>query len=308
MIEFTHVLCPVDLSDISSRALAHAAALARWYGARLTVLHVAPTFDPVETRPSELMGPVRIVYPATREEVVAELERIAVNEAGGARDATFVAEAGDPVTVIVDQALALSADIVVMGTHGRRGFRRFVLGSVTEHLLREAPCPVLTVPPHGDVTTAGAVTFKNILCPIDFSPAALQAFGFAVDLAKQADGRVTLLHAIEWMAEEEPRADAHFDVPQFRGLLARNAETQLHALISDESRDWCDLAPRVVFGRAYRQILDIAGTSSADLIVMGAQGRGGVRLALFGSTTQQVVRGATCPVLTVRGAVAAARP
>ena len=70
-----------------------------------------------------------------------------------------------------------------------------------------------------------AVTFKRILCPIDFSPSALQALGFALDLARQADGRVTLLHVVEWLAEEEPEALAHFNVPEYRRYLAADAGT-----------------------------------------------------------------------------------
>lgn len=308
MIAFTHILCPIDLSEMSGRALAHAAALARWYDARLTVLHVVPTFDPVQVRSGDLTGRVRIVYPAPREDVLAEVRRTAVEQAGVSPEATFAAEPGDPAATIVEQALAVSADLVVMGTHGHRGFRRFLLGSVTEHVLRDAPCPVLIVPPHAAATTSAAVTFKKILCPIDFSPAALQALGFALDLARQSNGAVTMLHAIEWLAEDEPRAHAHFQVEEFRRLLVEDAQARLRTLVADESPDWCDVAPRVVLGRAYRKVLEAAASMPADLIVMGAQGRGGVRLALLGSTTQQVVRGAACPVLTVRGAAEVVRP
>ena len=67
------------------------------------------------------------------------------------------------------------------------------------------------------------MTFKRILCPIDFSPSALQALGFALDLARQADGRVTLLHVVEWLAEEEPRASAHFNVPEYRRYMVADA-------------------------------------------------------------------------------------
>jgi nucleotide-binding universal stress UspA family protein len=308
VVEFKHILCPIDLSEVSARALAHAAALARWYGARLTVLHVVPAFDPVQVRSQALARAVRIEYPAPREDVLAEVMRVAIDQAGVAPDATFAAESGDPVTTIVDQALAMSADLVVMGTHGHRGFKRFLLGSVTEHLLREAPCPVLTVPPHARAETAAAVTFKTILCPIDFSPAALQALGFAVDLARQANGAVTLLHVIEWLAEHEPRAQAHFNVEEARRLMIEDAQERLGALVTAESGDWCEIARLVVAGRPYRKIIEAAESGSADLIVMGAQGLGGVRLALFGSTTQQVVRGASCPVLTVRGAVGLEQP
>lgn len=299
MVEFTHILCPVDLSEFSTRSLAHAAALSRWYNAQLTVLHVVPSFDPVEVR-GDLGMPVHIVNPAPRERVLEEMRRVVDRAAGSART-SVVAESGDPRTVIVDQALTAKADLIVMGTHGHRGFQRLMLGSVTESLLRTAPCPVLTVPPN-ERTAASQVTFTRVLCAVDFSPSSLQAVGFAVDLARQAEGRVTLVSALEWLAEEEPRSLAHFNVPEFRGLLARNTEDQLRALAAGESSQTSSaIETLVVFGRAHRQILRVAEEQSVDLIVMGAQGRGGLSLALFGSTTQQVVRSAACPVLIVRG-------
>jgi nucleotide-binding universal stress UspA family protein len=299
MIEFKRILCPVDFSDSSNRALAHAAALARWYGAQLTVLHIVPTFDPMQVQ-AELGVPVQIVNPMTREEVMGGM-RLFLERAGVSSDAHLVAEPGDASAAIVDQALTTGADLIVIGTHGRRGFKRLLLGSVAETVLREAPCPVLTVSPHTAATTSDVVTFKRILCPIDFSPSALLAFGFALDLARQADGLVTLLHVVEWLPEDEPRTSAHFNVPEFRGLMANDAKQRLRSLVSEESQVWCEIDDVIVSGRAHREILRAAEARSADLIVMGSQGRGGVGLALFGSTTQQVVRGAPCPVLTVRG-------
>ena len=299
MIEFKQVICPVDFSESSVRALAYATALARWYDAHLTVLHVVPTFEPMQVR-GDLGDPVRVVTPMPREQVLAEMSR-SLNLAAVSPRATPIAEAGDPQVTIIDQAISTKADLIVMGTHGRRGFKRLLLGSVTEAILREAPCPVLTVPPHAHAGVSEAVTFKRILCPIDFSPSSLQALGFAVDLARQADGRVTLLHVIEWVAEEEPRASTHFNVPEYRRFMVEDAQERLRSLVAEESRTWVEIDDVVAFGRAYREILRAAETKPADLIVMGAQGRGGIGLALFGSTTQQIVRGSTCPVLTVRG-------
>ena len=298
MVEFKQILCPVDLSESSVRSLAHAAALARWYDARLTVLHVVPTFDPVPVR-GGLDEPLRIVNPVSREQVLEEMRRSLVLAAVSPH-ARLVAEAGDPQKMIADQAISNRADLIVMGTHGRRGFKRLLMGSVAEAVLREAPCPVLTVPPRVSSAASQAVTFKRILCPVDFSPSALQALGFALDLARQADGRVTLLHVVEWLPEEEPRASAHFNVPEYRRYIAEDAEQRLRLLVTEESRTWIEIDSVLVFGRAHREILRVAEKKPADLIVMGAQGRGGVDLALFGSTTQQVVRGAACPVLTVR--------
>jgi nucleotide-binding universal stress UspA family protein len=92
-----------------------------------------------------------------------------------------------------------------------------------------------------------------------------------------------------------------FDTEAFRQSLAEDATQRLRSLVADEPRTWAEIETVVVYGRAYREILRMAETKGSDLIVMGAQGSGGVDLALFGSSTQQVVRRAACPVLTVRG-------
>ena len=301
MVEFRNILCPIDLGEASVRPLAYAAAFARWYGARLEVLHVVPTFEPMQVQPGSLGDPVRIIYPMRREEVLDELRRALDAAKIAALDMTLAAEAGDAVATIVDQAVAMPADLLVMGTHGRSGFDRLLLGSVTERVLQKAPCPILTVPPHAPAQAPADVAFTQILCPMDFSPSALQAFGFALDLARQAGGSVTVLHAVEWLAGEEPREHAHFNVPEYRRYLVEDAHARLQALFAGEPRKGCVMKDVVAIGRAYREVLKAVATLNADLIVMGAQGRGGVGLTLFGSTTQQVVRAATCPVLTVRG-------
>jgi nucleotide-binding universal stress UspA family protein len=137
--------------------------------------------------------PMQVVNPFTREEVVAEMRR-RLDVAGVPADAVVTARAGDASATIVDESVGSSADLIVMGTHGRRGFKRLLLGSVTETVLREAPCPVLTMPPRAPADSARVVVFKRILCPIDFSPSSLQALGFALDLARQSNGTVTLLN------------------------------------------------------------------------------------------------------------------
>ena len=295
VIEFKQILCPTDLSEPSIRSLTYAAAFARWYEARLTVLHVVPTFEPITA--------VQVVFPMSRDEVLDEMRRITDKAGMGSIHPRLSAHEGDPARNIVDQALEIAADLVVMGTHGRSGFERLLIGSVAEKVLRKAPCPVLLVPPHVTAKTPPDVSFRHIMCPMDFSPSALQALGLALDLARQSDGVVTVLHALEWLAEDEPREYTHFNVPEYRRYLIDDARQRLQALVSEESRTWTAIEDRVVLGRPYREILRVAADSGTDLIVMGAQGRGGLGLTLFGSTTQQVVRAATCPVLTVRSVV-----
>jgi nucleotide-binding universal stress UspA family protein len=137
---------------------------------------------------------------------------------------------------------------------------------------------------------------------MDFSASALEALRIGLGLARQSDGVVTILHALEWLAEEEPREYTHFNVPEYRQYLIDDARQRVQALVADVSQTRSAIEDRVVLGRAYREILRLAEDSGTDLIVMGAQGRGGLGLTLFASTTQQVVRAATCPVLTVRNA------
>jgi nucleotide-binding universal stress UspA family protein len=301
MVELKRVLCPIDLSELSARALAYANMIVIWYGGHLTVLHVAPTFDPLEVQGPALFDPVRFVTPPSREEAL-ELVRQALTTAGiPTQNVTVAAEAGDTETTIVDQALTMGADLIVMATHGRRGFDRLLLGSVTEKVLRKAPCPVLTVPPRAPGSPV-EIPLEQVLCPIDFSAGSLQALGFALDIARRAHASVTVLHAVEWLADEEPREFAHFSVPEYRQYLMEDARDRLDAVLQDEPPIERGTKTRVVAGRAYREILRAAGEESADLIVMGAQGRGGPPITQLGSTTQHVVRGASCPVLTVRGA------
>ena len=287
------ILVPTDFSAPADAALSYARLLARTFDASLHLLHVT---DPPSTAPGATADR-RDRVPAT----LRELRDRLTAEDRSPDVAVLAIEAPDTAREIVQTARSMDASLIVMGTHGRRGFKRLLLGSVTEAVLREAPCPVLTVPPYASAGVADAATFKRILCPIDFSPSALQALGFALDLARQADGRVTLFHVIEWLAEEEPRASTHFNVPEYRRYMVQDAQERLRNLVAEESRTWVEIDDEVVFGRAHREILRAAETKPANLIVMGAQGRGGIGLALFGSTTQQIVRGSTCPVLTVRG-------
>lgn len=298
MVTFAHVLYPTDLSAASRPALRYAAAVARWYGARLTVLHVVPTFEPTQVPSSSIDATSTLFHPPTRESVQAEVQASLPSDGLHGLDVAVVAAAGDPVRVIVEQAQ--SADLLVMGTHGRSGFERLMVGSVTEKVLRLASCPVLAVPPQAVSDGGSDAVFRRILCPVDFSPSSERALEVALDLARQANGALTVATVIEWLAEEEPRTTAHFNVSEYRQHLIEDTRARLRAMLSDESRTWCDIDEVVTFGRAHREVIRLAAEKHCDLVVMGAQGRSGAGLAFFGSTTPPVVRGATSPVLVVR--------
>jgi nucleotide-binding universal stress UspA family protein len=299
MVSFRNILCPVDFYDTSARALIHATALARWYDARLTILHVVPAFEVLAEPFVRFDDAGRLLSPASHDEIVAELQRWIAPEAA-ALDPTLLVRDGRAPDAIVSCATDHAADPLVLGTHGRSGFIRPLLGSVTEKVLHTAPCPVLTVPPATPATAASAVAFKQILCPVDFSPASLRALELALDLGRQADGCVTVLHALEYMDIEEPCEHVDFDIRDYRRHVLEHARERLHGHVTGEPQTWCQIEEVVAVNRAYREILQRAASTGADLIVMGAQGHGGMELMLYGSNTQHVVRAATCPVLTVR--------
>lgn len=298
MITIRQILCPTDFSKFSTRALSYAVALARWYEAEISVLHVHTVATPPPTKLPTYAGPTHLT-PADREILLNEMKE----STASARHAKiplqhFVVE-GDPVTEIL--ARAKKADLVVLGTHGRSGFERLMLGSVAEKVLRKASCPVLTVPRLAPkAAPKEAPAFRHILCPIDFSGASLKALEYALSLAKEADARLTLLHALDMLPEEEPPDTLRFDIRGYRDYLRRVAGDRLLKLIPEGAREWC--RPEVVIepGKAYRGVLKMAEEREADLIVMGVVGRGAVDLLLFGSTAAHVVREATCPVLTIR--------
>jgi nucleotide-binding universal stress UspA family protein len=193
----------------------------------------------------------------------------------------------------------------VMGTHGTSGFEHLLLGSVTERVLRKAPCPVLTVPPRAQATSQ--LPFRRVLCAVDFSDSSLAALDLAFSLAQEAEAALTLLHVIEWPWTEPPPPRLA-DLPpeqaaalaEYRRYLVKSASDRLNALVPDSVRDRCQPASRIAHGKSYAEILRVASADGADLIVMGIHGRNAVDLMLFGSTTNQVVRRATCPVLTLR--------
>jgi nucleotide-binding universal stress UspA family protein len=300
MIRIDRILCPVDFSDVSRHALAHAAAFAQWYGSNVTVLHVysAPV-PPVAV--SQYPGNVPMLAPIQPDEVREQVRQFCKPLDAAGVSPAIVVEEGDPAKVITRMAGDAAPDLLIMGTHGRGGFQRLLLGSVTEKVLRLVACPLLTVPP--PAATGSTPSFKTILCPIDFGPSALRALEHAFSLAKEADARVVLLHVVESLADVVASGEPiGFSIPDFHQSLERDAAERLSALIPADARSWCRPEVLVTSGKAHREIVRVAKENQAELVVMGVQGRGAIDLLLFGSTTHHVIREAGVPVLTLRAA------
>ncbi len=157
----------------------------------------------------------------------------------------------------------------------------------------------MTVPPRARTTST--LPFKRLLCPVDFSESSLAALDVAFSLAQEGDAELTIFHVFEWPADDEPLTTRPFTVPEYRHEREYDATARLYQLVPGSAWDWCHPRTRLAHGKAYREILGIASEDNSDLIVMGVHGRNALDLMLFGSTTNQVVRRATCPVLTLRG-------
>ena len=303
MIEIRRILCPVDFSECSRRAVDHAMAIARWYGSSVTAVHVFP-LPQVAASPSGpiLMDPI-LLTAAARDQLMADMKRLLDVERAPGIVTDVVLREGAAASEILEQAATMKADLVVMGTHGRSGVDRLLLGSVTEKVLRKVRCPVLTVPQGlADAVPAAPVLFKRIVCPVDFSDSSMRALDYAKSLAREADAQLTVLHVVSPELEipfDYPVGDTSPTLAEFQKWREQDAQQRLDAATQYEAAYTQE--PLLTRGKPWKEILRVTEERQADLIVMGVQGRGVADLLFFGSTAQHVVRAATCPVLTLRG-------
>ena len=303
MIELPRILCAVDFSDFSRRALNHALSVARSHGSAVTVLHViAPA--PVAVAGGYYFGaetpPPLLLSTMDRETATRELERLVRAEPlADVKVDTVVAESFEVHREILAQAARLHPSLVVLGTHGRSGFERLFLGSTAEKVLRKASCPVMTVPPTApDARVGGPVPFRQLVCGIDFSKSSRAALDYAMSLAREDAAALAVVHVIDTHPMYVDFAPpAAFDLHAWTG----RASAGLHALVPEKLRASCHVTEVVREGTPHREILGLARELDADLIVLGVHGRGAADLFFFGSTTHHVVRQGHCAVLTVRG-------
>jgi len=303
MARFNRIVCPVDLSEYSQRALDHAMAIARWHGSHVWALHVhqlvTPAFAAAPALAAESFQVVRL-SDAERAQLEASLrEWVKADAAAGVTVETAVEEEFNVPETILTYAAEVGADLITIATHGRSGFKRFVLGSVTEKLLRTSPCAVLVVPPHAhEAVPRAPIAYQRIVCPVDFSHASRHSLDVAASLASESGGRLTVAHIVETPPEIADMPTP--DLSEYRSMCFEQARRSMKTLTAP-LRQVCGVDELLLAGKPAREILRLAEEQQADLIVMGIEGRGTVDRMLFGSVCQHVVRQAGCPVLTVPG-------
>jgi nucleotide-binding universal stress UspA family protein len=287
-VPLNNILFPTDFSSAANAALPYAAEIARRYGAKLYTLHVVPPDTYVITAPETRSI---LVKRALREaeqkahELLSHLEGV---------EAEVLVRSGDIWTAVGDVIETCKIDLIVLGTHGRTGWGKVLLGSVAETIFRKASCPVITVGPHCSTDPKQSVEFHQIVFATNFSPGSLAAAPFAISLAQENQSKLTLLHVIEESKSGLGNPDQL--MPPELPMLCR--------VVPKEVRLWCEPEFVVEEGTAANKILEIAAQKEADLIILGVHPTHGPLHAdthLPMTTAHKIVSQAPCPVLTVRG-------
>ena len=290
-IAIQNILFLTDFSEPSERALPYALAIARNYGAAIHALHVMMPQPYPYTTP-ELMA---LGQEAQEEAAEAEMQKLNATLDGVAHDMAVVRgfDMWDSVKAAVENT---TADLIVLGTHGRTGAGKLLLGSIAEDIFRRSEIPVLTVGPAAHNGVHGAANFHNILFATDFTPHSLAAAPYAISLAQENDARLTMLHII---GEAETRGGEAVE----RASIDRTLDKLAH-LVPTDAQSWCKPEALLGFGKAAERILETAKDKHADLIVLGVRNAGnypGAATHLGRAVAHKIVAHAACPVLTVRG-------
>lgn len=279
------VLCPTDLSEASLQALPMATLFARVHGANLHLLNVHLLHS--MSAPDE-----DVPFPGE-----AEAREALEASAGGIewnRVLHRVERGINAAPTILEYADEHDVDLIVMGSHGRRGFRRLLLGSVTSEVVRLAPCPLLVVRESDEGAAPREV--DHVIVPVDFSSATDRALEVATELAATFEASIELLHAVEPVPYAEMSYPLPVETDEFRSHAQERLESLAERLPAER-----EVRMTTVIGLAEEAVADAAGKTEASLVVISSHGHSGFARALLGSTTERLLRRAPCPVLVVRG-------
>ena len=271
-IALKNILFATDFSPCSEAVLPYARSLARLYRSQLVIAHVSP----------ELQDPGSAPEFDLRHAAIRQMEDLEVSDQlEGIRHKWIVGE-GSVWDVLSDIIVREDIDLVVIGTHGRTGFKKFVMGSVAELIFRQAPCPVLIIGPSVEAETRRTPQFETILYSTDFSADCPAAFDYALSFAAEHNSCLSLITV----------------APQQDHELQRSLVVRLMAMLPANAPLWCKPKATVEFGEPAECIVSAAVRDKAHLIVLGAH-RGAILTHHLMDTAYRVICNAPCPVLTV---------
>jgi nucleotide-binding universal stress UspA family protein len=283
-IALKSILLATDFSPASKAATPYAMAFARWFDAKITVAHVVPP----EPHLAVPMEPVPLQADPLWNIAQRELSGFLPHESAKDMVHEEILRRGELWNVLSDIVRKRAIDLIVIGTHGRQGFRKVILGSAAEKIYRQASCPVLTVGPVAE-SIASQWRLKQILFPTDFSDCSLHALPYALSLAEENEATLTLLHMIPLIPW------------QYKEALEETMRKRLASLAPADAS--CRFEFVVGFDFPVETILDTAKAKQTNLIVMGVSkpAAGLLSSHLPWSVESHIVSSAPCPVFTVRG-------
>jgi len=279
-ISFKNILFLTDFSEASQAALAYAMGLAKHFGAQLYPAHACDPLILGETAAPDVLNEVE---ENSRKRLFALAKE---NNIAG----TPLFARGPVATAVPVWTKEHGIDLIVMGTHGRRGLKHFLMGSVAEAIFRNATCPVLTVGPHVDLRPYHDFRVEKILFPTDLGAHAEFATQYALSVAQENRAQIAFMHVVS--LDEAFQHD--------RGKLVAAAQKKLETLVPEEARQWCQPELVVEVGDPVKELVGYAQTERPDLIVLGLPAGKKFNSHFRTGVTYNVVAQAPCPVLTVR--------
>lgn len=299
MLEIQKVLFPTDFSEASDQALPYAVALSESFGAELHMLHALVLHSEDPANPGHRFREIEDLQPGLERRADERL-RARMEEHGTPPLVVTAHRRGiGAAPVILEYAAEQEIDVVVMGTHGRRGLRHLAVGSVTESVTRLAPCPVLTVR-QADPADGRLRSFERVLVPVDFTPHSDRALAHAVELALEWEGEVHLLHVVEALTYPDYYYPSQVTRESMLGEVERRVEGRLERAMARIRDGGVRAALSVETGPVARTIARVAAEEKFDLVVVGSEGKTGVERALLGSVAEGVIRRSSAPVLVVK--------
>ena len=285
-ITVKNILFATDFSTASDAAALIAMQIAKRYGAKVYGVHVNRFDDYTAAAPNAWAAMAEAAEKQTKEQARR------LNEQLQSVEHEVVIGEGNTWEVTSKLIKQEEIDLVVVGTRGRTGLGKALLGSVAEQILRQSPCPVLTVGPHVNLWSDEYAKMREILYATDLVAELPMAAPYAISLAQENQAHLVLLHVIE-----DPKAGDLVDSPEVVDVKQR----KLQQLVTEQAGLWCEPTFVVEQGPAAEKILDVAKRRHTDLIVLGARPATGLATHLNIGTVHKVVSQATCPVLTIRG-------
>jgi len=295
-IRLENILVPTDFSENSLKALGYGIAMARRFGATLSLLHIV---EP--TAPFTGLESVPIVIDSNEELTSAEnrMAEFAAQNVPADVPVTSLVRLGSAVHEISDFARMHNIDLVIASTHPHNRLSRALFGGITERIIHQAPCPILIVRENEQdffaADGAGGIRINRILAPIDFTPCSKKALRYAVALGQQFDAEIFCLHVVE---PDKPLLI--METESYRKTHEIEASNNMNALIKEIDGS-VKFETGIVTGSPQHEIIDAADDCAVDLIVIGEHCRTGVfGRFMLGSTADEVVKGAHSPILIVR--------